>query len=74
MESKVSKPYQVTYKAPRTPTVTTMTASARAKLEARWKVATEDPSTWLLQQVVDAAKATNRAGDDVLRQWGLNRP
>ena len=33
--------------------------------------AVADPASWWSKQLADAAEATNRSADEVLRAWGL---
>lgn len=59
------------YKPPRTPSTGRMSPKAREALEARWAAAIADPETWRTKQLADAAAATNRTAEGVLRAWGL---
>lgn len=58
-------------KSPRTPSTGRMSPKAREALEARWAAAIADPEAWRAKQLADAAIATNRTTEGVLRAWGL---
>lgn len=66
--------YDHTYRVPRTASTGRMGEKARTALEQRWASAVEDPATWHAAQLKDAARATRRSPDDVLRCWGLTAP